>query len=496
MTIFTLILYVAIAAAILTALTVFVLKAHKSVLMTFVQHFCGSLFIFSGFVKAVDPLGTAFKMEQYFAEFYFTFNETAASFIAPIFPWFSQHALLISVAMIVFEIALGIMLIVGSRPKLTAWLFFLLVVFFTFLTGFTYLTGYVPPDVNFFEFSHWGPYVETNMKVTDCGCFGDFLKLKPKVSFFKDVFLLFPSVFFLFGHKKEHQLFDSNVRLGIVATTSILFLIFCIRNYSWDEPIFDFRPFKAGTDVRTKKQAEEDAMATVQITHYKMTNKKTGQVVTLPYEQYLKEFKDYPKDEWEFDQIKTEPEIEPTKISDFDISDLDGNNMTEDILNYPEYSFMVVAYKISQSADPRNEDVVVKDSIMVADTVKIEGTDSTQIVWRVGDIVDRTVQQEVYSFDPEYVRNFTQVLNPVLSNAETAGYKVFAVTAPNPPALIDDFRHETQSAYPFYETDDLLLKTIQRSNPGLVLWKDGKIVAKWHIKKLPSFEQIESQYLK
>ncbi|RMD98375.1 MAG: DoxX family membrane protein, partial [Bacteroidetes bacterium] len=134
MTIITLMIYVAIAAAILTGLTVFVLKAQKSILMTYVQHFCGSLFIFSGYVKAVDPLGTAFKMEQYFAEFYYTFNETALSFIAPMFPWMSEHGLLISVAMIVFEIALGVMLIVGARPKLTAWLFFLLVVFFTILT--------------------------------------------------------------------------------------------------------------------------------------------------------------------------------------------------------------------------------------------------------------------------------------------------------------------------------------------------------------------------
>ena len=496
MTIITLMIYVAIAAAILTGLTVFVLKAHRSVIMTYVQHFCGSLFIFSGFVKAVDPLGTAFKMEQYFAEFYYTFSETALSFIAPLFPWLSEHALLISVAMIVFEIALGVMLIVGARPRLTAWLFFLLVVFFTILTGFTYLTGYVPSGVNFFEFGQWGPYVETNMRVTDCGCFGDFLKLKPRVSFFKDVFLLLPSVYFVLAYRQMHQLFSHRARLIIVGLSALLFLVFCVRNYAWDEPIFDFRPFKAGTDVRAQKLAEEEAMANVTITHYKMTNKNTGQVVTLPYEQYLKEFKDYPKEEWEFEQIKTAPEIEPSKISDFDISDLDGNNVTEEILNDPGYSFMVVAYKIYQAAEPQNKEAVVNDTIFVADTLQIEGSDSIQVVQRVADVVQRTVQQEVYHFDPDYVKRFTEVINPVLEKAQAAGFKVFAVTAPNSPALIDDFRHETQSAYPFYVADDLLLKTIQRSNPGLVLWHDGKIVAKWHLKKMPSFEEIQSQYLK
>ena len=155
---------------------------------------------------------------------------------------------------------------------------------------------------------------------------------------------------------------------------------------------------------------------------------------------------------------------------------------------------MVVAYKIYQSGDPRNENVIVKDTIMVADTIQVDGVDS--VVWKVGDIIERTVEKEVYSFDPDYVKRYTEIVNPVLEKAEAAGYKVFAVTAPNPPALIDDFRHETQSAYPFYVADDLLLKTIQRSNPGLVLWHDGKIVAKWHFKKLPTFEEIQSQYLK
>lgn len=495
MTIFTLLIYVTIAAAILTALTVFLTKAHRSILMTFVQHFCGSLFIFSGFVKAVDPLGTAFKMEQYFAEFHHTLSETAASFAAPMFPWLSEHALFFAVVMIVFEIALGVMLIVGARPKLTAWLFFLLVVFFTILTGFTYLTGYVPSGVNFFEFGQWGPYVETNMRVTDCGCFGDFIKLKPKVSFLKDVFLLIPAVYFLLAHRKMHQLFGARFRLVSVASVAIVFLIFCIRNYAWDEPVLDFRPFKAGTDVRSKKLAEEEAMANVKITHYKMTNVKTGQVVTIPYEQYIKEFKNYPKEEWEFEQIKTKPEIEPTKISDFDISDLEGNNVTEDILNDPNYSFMVVAYKIYLAAEPQSKQMVVNDTLYVADTIQIAGSDSVQVIQKVADVVQRTVEEEVYSFDPGYVRRFTEILNPVLEQAEKAGYKVFAVTAPNSPAMIDDFRHETQSAYPFYIADDLLLKTIQRSNPGLVLWHDGKIVAKWHFKKLPSFKEIQEKYL-
>jgi uncharacterized membrane protein YphA (DoxX/SURF4 family) len=154
---------------------------------------------FFGLGQSSGPLGTAYKMEQYFAEFQGTFEDTTLSFMAPLFPTLSEYAIGFSVGMIVFEIILGLMLLLGSWPKVTAWAFFLLVLFFTFLTGFTYLTGYVPEGVNFFQFGQWGPYVETNMKVTDCGCFGDFIKLEPKTSFLKDIFLLVPSLISCFS---------------------------------------------------------------------------------------------------------------------------------------------------------------------------------------------------------------------------------------------------------------------------------------------------------
>ena len=410
-------------------------------------------------------MGTSFKLEQYFSEFYYTFNETWMSFIAPMFPWFSEHSIAISVGMIVFEIVLGVMLLLGAKTKLTSWLFLLLVAFFTVLTGFTYLTGYVPSGTNFFEFGKWGEWVETNMRVTDCGCFGDFLKLKPKISFYKDVFLLFPSLFFVFRHRDMHQLFTPRIRQILIWGTAVAFLVFCIRNFVWDEPIFDFRPFAAGKDVRSIKLAEEEAAGNVQITHYKMTNKTSGQVVTLPYEQYLKEFKQYPKEEWEFEQIKTKPEIEPTKISDFEISDLEGNSVTDEILGDPNYSFMVLSYKLKALDQKETKTTTVQDTTFSADTILVDGTGETQIVQKVESVTPRDVTTEVTLYDDEFVSRFTKVINPVVEAAEKAGIKVFAVTAPNSPEAIDDFRHATQSAYPFYTADDLLLKTIQRSNP-------------------------------
>ncbi|MEY4135228.1 MAG: hypothetical protein RL386_1578, partial [Bacteroidota bacterium] len=171
-------LMIGIAAVVLSILTGLFTDRLQNKPLSFLQFFSGVLFIVSGAVKAIDPLGTAYKMGQYFAAFEGVFKPTAASWISPLFPWLAQFTEGFAVGMIVLEIVLGIGLVIGFMPRLTAWIFLLLVLFFTVLTGFTYLTGYVPSEVNFFEFGKWGKYVATNMKVTDCGCFGDFIKLE------------------------------------------------------------------------------------------------------------------------------------------------------------------------------------------------------------------------------------------------------------------------------------------------------------------------------
>jgi uncharacterized membrane protein YphA (DoxX/SURF4 family) len=498
MTIYTLVLYVAIAAAFLTAITGLAFKDKvKSWLMTYLQHFCGSLFIFSGFVKAVDPLGTAFKMEQYFAEFFYTFGETALKPIAPMFPWLSGHSVVFSIAMIVFEIALGIMLILAYRPKLTSWLFLLLVVFFTVLTGFTYLTGYVPSGVNFFEFSKWGEYVKTNMRVTDCGCFGDFLKLKPKISFFKDVFLLVPSLYFVFRYKQMHELFTAGARRWITILVTLGFAAFCYYNTFMNEPLIDFRPFRAGVDVRAQreKEAAEEAAA-YKVLAYKMKSKSSGEVITVPYEQYMKEYEKYPEAEWEMEQIKANADYEHSKISEFEITSPDGSNMTDALLSDSGYFLMVVAYKLKE-AGKEVKTAMVNDTTFVMDSTLVAGTtDSFQYTQRVASVTPKEVKEEIINFDEEYMDRFKTVINPVIMSAKGTGVKFFAATAPNDPTVIQRFKEQTGSDYPFFTADDLLLKTIQRSNPGIVLWKDGKILAKWHYKDMASFEQMKAQYIK
>ena len=495
MTLGTLLFRILIASGLLTFVMYKLIRGKKNLLMTFLQNFAGVFFIVSGYVKAIDPLGTAYKMEQYYAEFEGVFSETWMSFISPLFPFLSSHSAGSSVAMIVLEILLGVCLIIGWQRKLTGWAFFLLVVLFTFLTGFTYLTGYVPQGVNFFDFGNWGEYVKTNMKVTDCGCFGDFLKLEPFVSFCKDLGLLIPAFAFIFWTGEMHQIFSKNVRNIIAGITLVLTTVFCFSNFVWDIPAVDFRPFYEGQNVRVQKAAEIKAEEDREITHYRMKNKASGQVVELPFDQYMKEFKNYPKEDWDLEQVRSEPAIPATKISEFELSNPAGEDGTEELLGDAGYNFWVVSYKIPNTATASK--IMVPDTTWAIDTVALdEFPDSTLIVKSVTEVKQKEISKTTYEFKPDFVKAYTEVVNPIAEAAEKDGFKTRVLTKYEDPAIIEDFRHTAQTAYPFFTGDDILLKTIIRSNPGIMLMKDGAIVKKWHIDKVPGYEEIKAKYMK
>ncbi|PPK84058.1 hypothetical protein CLV84_4208 [Neolewinella xylanilytica] len=448
MTLTTLLIYIGLAALALTGITHFVLRATRNVGMSLLQNFVGALFLFSGYVKAIDPLGTAYKMEQYFAEFEATANGAGAAFLAPVFPWLNEFAVGFSVFMIVLEIMLGFMLILGAKPRLTGWLLFPIIAFFTVLTGFTYLTGYVPSGSNFFAFGDWGPYTDTNMKVTDCGCFGDFLKLEPRVSFLKDVALLIPAVIFLLAPGKLHRLFTYRTRTLAIVAAGTISVFYCLSNFVWDIPHQDFRPFKVGTDVAARKQAESDAAAAVTVLGYELTNKANGEVVRMTTDEFLKVYKDYPEEAWVIDNFTSEPTLEATKISEFEVSDAEGYDVVPDLLADPGYTFVIVAYKLKGEAG---------------------------------------------NWDEDYVEVWREDIQPVVERAKAAGHTVMAMTKFVDDATIEDFKRAIGADYPFHRGDDILLKTIIRSNPGVVLMKEGVILNKWHHDKLPAFEDIANR---
>jgi uncharacterized membrane protein YphA (DoxX/SURF4 family) len=486
MTLTDILIYVAVAAGLWSTLVFFLWKKSKQIWIIFLQSFCGILFLFSGWVKAVDPLGTAYKMEQYFGEFNVTFSQTSLKGIAGIFPVFTSYAIVFAVIMIVLEIVLGVMLLFGIFRKFTAWTFFLLILFFTFLTGFTYLTGYVPEGVNFFSFSRWGDYVETNMKVTDCGCFGDFIKLKPKVSFLKDIFLLIPAVLFIFFNKSLYTLFSNTTKNSILVFSLAGFTFYCFSNFVWDLPHIDFRPFKVENNLREMKKSEKDAAAAVKIIAYKMTNLKSGEVVEIPFDTYMVEYAKYPATEWKLEQLKSEPTVEKTKVSDFEVADVEGSDKTEDILNYPGFSFMIIAYKLKESVVHTTE--IQRDSLFKTDSILVGK--SWQYLKAFDKIEEKTIPVRNYSWEKDYLNSWKDNLIPVMNPLVKQNIRVFAITKYTDKQMIDDFRKETGAEFPIYLADDILLKTIVRSNPGAVLLKDGKVIANWHINKLPDAEEL------
>ena len=479
MTLGTIVLRVALLAVGLTIAVGYAYKEHKSWLMTYLQNFCGAFFIFSGFVKAIDPLGLAYKMQQYFAQFETTLDGTWFSFLSGIFPVLSEASVSFSVIMIVFEIVLGVMLILGAKPKLTSWAFLLLVGFFTALTGFTYLTGYVPMEENFFTFSKWTAFNEDQMRVTDCGCFGDFLILKPKISFLKDIVLLFPAFFFVFKHKDMHQLFTPKIKMIILGFVIIALSLFCFRNFHFNLPVADFRPFKEGTDVRTSKNEQTEKVANAAFT-WIMKNTKTGETKEFAQD-------DYPAEPWEFVDRK-QAKIETNKIYDYSIS---GETVEEDIL---------LVYKNGQDSLVEVSPADTADGGIQEDWTFVQTKTSEKTV--DSDITVSLLGEEGYSI--MIVSNklpyasksaFATKVGELHKGAEGKGVNFYAVVGGVGKEYIDEYKSGIQANYPFYTADDILLKTIVRSNPGIVLWRDGKIVKKWHHRQLPSFEDIEKNYM-
>lgn len=494
MSLFQLVLYIGIASLITMGIHRYSKMEMRSWWMSFLQYFTGFLFLVSGWVKAVDPLGTAYKMEQYFAEFEIAFEGSWFSSLAPLFPFLSGMAIDFSVFMIIFEIVLGIMIILGAFPKITSWLFFLLIIFFTALTGFTYLTGYVPSGDNFFNFSIWQEYNPNNMRVTDCGCFGDFIKLEPRISFFKDLVLLVPAALFLLYYRKMHQCGSRKLQSLIIAGSTLILLVYCIGNYVWDIPHVDFRPFKEGVDVAATKAAEEEALANVQVTAFKLKDKVSGDIIEVPYKDYLAGISgEYSPEKYEvLDQVKSKPAIEETKISHFDFLNEEGVDMAPEFLEDPGRKLLLVGHKLKYTV--KESRITVRDTVFTYDTsyTEIEVVLDTLITKNISSVSEREEPVYEYVFDDAFLRKWKEATD-LAGTLTKDDVRTVALVGGVGQEALQAFKKAIGAKFEMYEADDILLKTIVRSNPGYVTWKGGTILNKYHYKKV-TLEKLENSY--
>ena len=503
MTLSKLLIIITVLALIFSAIVILGFKKHKKIGLTFLQSFCGIFFIVSGWVKIIDPMGLGFKMQQYFAEFDAALEPTWMSFVNGLWPILDRHIFTFSMIMIVLEIALGIALLLGSAPKWASRIFFLLVLFFTALTGFTYLTGYVPTDKTFFQFSSWGEYLETNMRVTDCGCFGDFLKLEPKTSFFKDVFLLIPAIIFLAANKHFHKLMNKKIRNIILLVATVGLTVYGLSNYVWDIPHADFRPFKVNADIIKQKDAEIQAQADVEVVAYRLKNLEENTIVEIPYNQYLSNYTSVyaDKSKWQtLEQVLTEPAIESTKMSEFAILSNDGYDIADEILAHPGYQFIIISYKLK--GKEQSAQVTIQDTIFRYDTIQVsnsevvnDGGSEPKVVRVIDRIQDKNVMQTTYLWDEKFIDKYKSKISALSSAASGEGIRTIGLAGAAGINQRTSFKKATGVNFDFYESDDILLKTIIRSNPGVLLLKEGVIIQKWHFNKLPSFEEIKNNWL-
>ncbi|MDE0471764.1 MAG: DoxX family membrane protein [Ekhidna sp.] len=196
------------------------------IIQEFARYAVGALFIFSGIIKVNDPVGTQIKLTEYF--------EVFASDIALFFEWFVPAALFLSVFLSVLEVVLGVALIIGYRMRTTAWILLAMIVFFTFLTFYS----------AYFN------------KVTDCGCFGDAIKLTPWESFYKDIILLLLTGVIFW--QKDHYIPTFKGYLGEIKIIGVTVSMIAIASYAINHlPFIDFRSYKVGSHLPTLMQNSE-----------------------------------------------------------------------------------------------------------------------------------------------------------------------------------------------------------------------------------------------
>ncbi len=296
----------------------------------FFRIFTGALFIFSGMVKLIDPVGTQIKMEEYFEVFAQAFH--------PFFEHFVDFALPIAIFMCVAEVVMGVALLFFYKMRVNMWLFLVLMVFFTFLTGYTAMALYAKENpltgfaISFASFAGVEGPANINA-VSDCGCFGDFIKLRPWESFLKDLILMVPTLFLFWRRNKLESEFKDSVNV-IGVGFSLVFSLFVAWHAVKHLPTFDFRPYKVGADIKANMQPTEPL-------RYLYFMERNGEV---------KEFSEYPMDTtWKYKSMDiANPDAKP-KITDYSVWNDDGDFTQQ---SFEGIKLFVIVRK-ADKADPK-----------------------------------------------------------------------------------------------------------------------------------------------
>ena len=353
------------------------------------------VFIFSGFVKAIDPLGTQYKIQDYWDAFGWT----------GVFPEFVPFVASALLGML--EFCLGVYLFFGIRRIIAPRA---VVAMMAVMTPLTFWLAWDHP-------------------VSDCGCFGDALVLTNWETFGKNVVLLAMSLVVLKWRRRLFPLVTTRFD-WLIALYGFLYIL-CMTVYCYRHlPVFDFRPYYVGADIRQGMSIPEGEEPTEFETRFVLQKDGVEKEFTL---------ENYPDSTWTFVDSKTvvkkqgyEPPIHDFSMIRYD----DGEDITEQVLADEGYTFLLVAHQLGQANQSRM------------------------------DLIN-----ELYDYCLEY------------------GYAFYCLTSSSDEDILK-WQEDTGAEYPFCLMDNITLKTMVRFNPGLMLLKKGTVVGKWSIIDIPDEYQL------
>ncbi len=359
----------------------------------------GGVFIFAGFTKAIDPLGSAYKFEDYFLAFG----------MESLFPLALPLAILLNTV----EFLVGFTILLGLKMRLSAWVGLLFMAFFTPLTLYIAITNPVP----------------------DCGCFGDAVIISNWDTFYKNVVILAAAILIFIRRDKIQPLWSQKKDGYLAGGLAILILwlsMHCLLNL----PIIDFRPWKTGNDITQQLEPVQEEI----VEHlFVYENTETGETRKFDMDNLPTD------EEWEYvdREQKLIQEYIPSPIENFVIEDEFGQDLTWDIISNPGYQLLVVAYDLKRT----------------------------------------------------HQKAFTGNIKETAMAARHDGIDVITLTS-STFSDIQHFKQEHDLDWTFFQSDERELKTIIRSNPGLVLLQNGVVIEKWHHRNIPSYDSMKDTYLK
>lgn len=370
--------------------------------MRLVKNLCriivGIVFIYSGFVKGIDPLGSDYKFTDYFNAFGMG--------------WMNATTLFFSFALSLVEFLIGIALLFNLWVSRMAWGSLLFMFFFTPLTLVSALTN----------------------PVSDCGCFGDATLLTNWQTFWKNIILLLLAIM-IFMYRKEYKsslpLVGQFSFLALAGAGMLCLSVYCYRHL----PVLDFRPYAVGKNITEGMRLPEGAEPDQYEVTLKYKNKQTGEVQSFTEENYP--WQDTLNWEYESSSERLVKKGYITPIHDLVIEHPTLGNITEEILEDDNHTILAVAYNLTQS-------------------------------------------------DVQY----QPAINRLAEYAQEKGIRFYGLTSSS-ERDIETYKKRYHVPYEFCTADEIQLKTMIRSNPGVIILREGTILDKWAGKDVPDVKELQ-----